>query len=69
MCDCPMMEKLARIARERDDLKAQNRRLIEQKQALINRIMNMKLQAERPSASVRAVEKAHITCDWTKESV
>ena len=67
MCDCPMMEKLARIARERDELKAQNRRLIEQKQELINRLMNLKLR-DKPSVRVKKADETLIACAWIKEN-
>ena len=67
MCECPMMEKLARIAKERDELKAQNKRLIEQKQELINRLVNIQLRG-KPSVRVKRAEEKLIACAWIREN-
>ena len=51
MCDCHYRELYAKAAKERDELAAKNKRLVEQKGKLINRIMTMeKAEKERVKA-------------------
>ena len=83
MDECPMMERFAKAAKERDEyiarykelaqeavkLREQNRRLTAQKEELINRIMRDKL-CERRRSEKRVKEQADvfISCAWKREN-
>lgn len=64
-CLCPMAELYAKAAKERDELRAKNRKLVEQKERLINELMNRKLrEGKGRGRETRTV----IVEEWRKEN-